>query len=72
MGFFDNLAGLVVDFIRNSWGFMKSIAGKVVNSTFGWYSGTPIDEDIAAIMIYGGGLFILVVYLFFRKALVTK
>lgn len=72
MGFFEKMAQFVINFISGTWGFMKSIAGTIVNSTFGWYTGKPISEDMAALLIYGGVGFMLVVYIFFRKSLTFK
>lgn len=72
MGFFDSLARMIINFVSGTWAFMKMIAGKVVNGTFGWYTGNPIPEDTAAYIIFGALVFALAVWIFFRRALVTK
>lgn len=72
MSFFDNLATMILGWISSLWALMKSIAGTIINSTFGWYTGQPIEEDIAAMFVYGGLFAILCVYLFFRGALKFK
>lgn len=48
---------------------MKMIAGVAVNSTFGWYTGQPISEEMAAIFIYGGIAFGIGAWLFIGKSL---
>jgi hypothetical protein len=69
MEFFDKLAQMVIDLVVGTWGFMKMIAGKMINSTFGWYTGKPITEEMAALFVYGALICIIAVYLFFGRAL---
>jgi hypothetical protein len=72
MAFFDKLAQMVIDLVIGTWTFMKMIAGKVINSTFGWYTGKPISEEMAALFVYGAIIAVIVVYLFFGRALKFK
>ncbi|MEK8023764.1 MAG: hypothetical protein AAB229_08155 [Candidatus Hydrogenedentota bacterium] len=69
MEFFDNLAQSIINFIAGTWHFFRDIAGTLVNSTFGWYSGVPVDPTIAAIFLYGMIIFAGGAWLFFGKAL---
>jgi len=59
----------VIDFIAGAWDFLKMIAGVIVNSTFGWYTGQHIDETMAAIFIYGGLALGVGAWLFIGKSL---
>lgn len=72
MGFFDKMAQFVINLVTGTWSFMKYIAGAIVNSTFGWYTGKPISEDMAATLVFGALIFIAAVYLFFGKSLSFK
>lgn len=69
MAFFDTLANWLIAFIAGAWSFLKMIAGVAVNSTFGWYTGQPIDETMAAIFVYGGLAFGLGAWLLIGKSL---
>lgn len=72
MAFFDSLANWVINFVVGTWGFMKMIAGVIVNNTFGLYTGQPIPEEMAAIFIYGGIAFGIGAWLFIGKSLKFK
>lgn len=72
MGFFDKLAEFVINLVISIWGFMKMFAGMIINSTFGWYTGKPISEDMAALFVYGAILFAIACYLFFSNTLKFK
>ena len=72
MAFFDAIAQWIIDFCAGSWTWMKLVAGKLINSTFGWYTGTPIDDSICAIMVFGGLGFIIVLIIVLKKAFAVR
>ncbi|RMH59733.1 MAG: hypothetical protein D6679_00935 [Candidatus Hydrogenedentota bacterium] len=51
------------------WGFMKSIAATIINSTFGAYTGRPLSEDAAAYTFWGMILGITAIILILKKGM---